>query len=326
MNRKLNSSSAKVTFTSDKTRSNAKNENTLNPKSMTVNSSSNKTQAKLKTEKLIVLEKNGSYGDNTTVLSSSTSSGNISSNAGDLRQKTKIIKNKENQQGVQEIESLYDDYLISELMRMNAENNYSITSEKINNEVLEMWSSIEMLKDEVQEIKEKNISNKSMLEYFDAASSKSFSIVTNLNKNLPEISRKLNDLADALGQSTYYLKVLGVTIEPNEDTATPMLKVLEETLKQLLSKFDQNADDSYDKTATQFLQLNIDFENSISAFDKCKVLLKRLRTSTLHSTSLMLTKQELENQKRKSETLSGSKEYLKLTRCLMEEMTLDKDT
>jgi len=324
MNRKLNSSSAKVTFISDKTSSNPKKENTLNPKSISVNSSSNKTQANFKSEKPIVLEKNGSHGDNTTVLSSSTSSGNNSSNAGDLRQKSKILKNKENRQGVQEIEALYDDYLISELIRTNAENNYSITSKKINDEVLEMWSSIEMLKEDVQKIKEKNKSNKSMLEYFDAASSESYNIVTNINKKLPEVSRKLNDLADALGQSTHYLKVLGVTIEPNEDTVTPMLKTLEETLMQLLSKFDQNADDSYNKTATHISQLNIDFESSISAFDNCKMLLKRLRTSTLHSTSLMLSKQEFENQKR--ETLSGSKEYLNLTKCLMEEMTLDKNT
>ena len=98
-----------------------------------------------------------------------------------MRQKSKLIKNKDNQQSLQEIESLYDDYLISELMKINAENNCNITCNQINEEVVDMWSSIEMLRSEVLKIQESNELNISMLEFYDAANSENPTVGTIIN-------------------------------------------------------------------------------------------------------------------------------------------------
>ena len=193
-------------------------------------------------------------------------------------------------QNIQEIENLYDDYLVSELMRMNAKRNCDITCDQINNEVLEMWSAMEMLRGEVLKLKGKNENNNKMLAFYEAATLESPNLENNIKKELPDICEQLKHLAKALEQSRHHLKILGAKVDRNDDTENTLLRILEETLSTLcLGKKSNNNLELLKKNATQISELNINLENSISAFDRCKVLLKKLKSATLHATSLFLS-------------------------------------
>ena len=320
MSRKVTASSAKATLAANKAAANSRNKSILNPTAPTSRPVGINRKENLKVSEMPNLfEKDSKTDDCSKILSSSMSSGNNSSNGGDLRQKSKIIKYKDGRTDLQEIESLYDDYLVSELMRMNAENNCNETCKKINDEVLDMWSSIEMLRGEVLKIQETNELSKRMLEFYNAADSESPNISSNIDSKLPETSRKLKELAYALEQSRHHLKVLGATIDPNEDTDIPLLKVLNETLAQLSIEYGERNTFSYGKTASQMSKLNNDLENSISAFDDCKELLKRLKTSTLHAASLMLSKQTVEDSKQDEVGKEFDNDF-NFTKCAMEEI------
>ena len=320
MSEKLTVSSAKASLASNKNASNnARNKDILKPIAMSAHLGTKKsTEVSKRSTPFEINNKNNI--EISKLQLSSTSSGNNSTNGGDMRQKSKLIKNKENQQSLQEIESLYDDYLVSELMKINAESNCNITCNQINDEVVDMWSSIEMLRSEVLKIQESNELNKSMLEFYNAADSENPTVGTIINNTLPETSRILKELTDAVEQSKHHLKVLGTTIDPNEDTETPLLKVLIEVLTQLSSYYNKKQDNSYNKTAEQISQLNIDFEKSVLAFDNCKELLNRLRTTTLHSTSLMLSKRAHEEYISNGITESQSMELFNFDKCTMEEI------
>ena len=325
MSRKVTASSAKASFAANKVAATSRNKSILNPTALTLRPVGINRKENLKVSEMPnLLEKDGKTDDCSKILSSSMSSGNNSSNGGDLRQKSKIIKYKDGRTDLQEIESLYDDYLVSELMRMNAENNCNETCKKINDEVLDMWSSIEMLRGEVLKIQETNELSKGMLEFYNAADSESPSISSNIDSKLPETSRKLKELAYALEQSRHHLKVLGATIDPNEDTEVPLLKVLNETLAQLSIEYGERKTFSYGKTASQMSKLNNDLENSISAFDDCKELLKRLKTSTLHAASLMLSKQTVEDSKQDEVGKEFDNDF-NFTKCAMEEIIYYED-
>ena len=324
MSKKVTISSSK-TFASNKALINTRSKLPTNPIPMRAYPIGTKINENAKdTDKSTSIENNGkNYGDNSKLHLSTISSGHNSTNSGDIRQKNKSLRYKDSRPGLQEIESLYDDYLVSELMRMNAERNCSITCKKINDEALNMWSSIEILRGDVLKLQESNELNQNMLEFYNAANSESPIIGTNITKKFPETSKKLKELADALEQSRHHLKVLGATIHPNEDTETPLLNVLSDALSQLslLSNTEQD-NDAYNNTATQISQLNIDFENSISAFDNCKDLLKRLRTSTLHATSLMLSKHAFEETVKKDDNIEPFGDF-NYTKCAMEDLTCD---
>ena len=312
MSKKLTASSAKASLASNRNASNdVKNKDILKPMAISAHLTKKANPFEINNKNNIEISK---------LQLSSTSSGNNSTNGGDMRQKSKLIKNKDNQQILQEIESLYDDYLISELMKINAESNCNITCNQINDEVVDMWSSIEMLRSEVLKIQESNELDKSMLNFYNAADSENPTVETIINNTLPETSRIIKDLTDAVEQSKHHLKVLGTTIDPNEDTETPLLKVLIGVLTQLSSLFNKKQDNSYNKTAAQMSQLNIDFEKSVLAFDNCKELLNRLRTTTLHSTSVMLSKRAHEENINNGETESQSIELFNFDKCTMEEI------
>ena len=121
-------------------------------------------------------------------------------------------------QSLQELENLYDDYLISELMRMNSKQNYDLTRDQINNEVIEMWSALEMVRVEVISLKEKNEKNKNMIAFYEAATLESPNIETNITTEFPELCEQMKQLADALEQSTHHLKIMGAKVDLNEDT------------------------------------------------------------------------------------------------------------
>ena len=220
-------------------------------------------------------------------------------------------------QSLQEIENLYDDYLVSELMLMNAKRNCDMTCDQINNEVLEMWSAMEMLRGEVLKLKEKNENNKKMLAFYEAATFESPNIENNIKKKLPDLCEQMKQLAEALEQSRHHLKILGARVDRNDDTENTLLRILGETLSTLcLENKSNNNLDLLKKNATQISELNVDLENSISAFDRCKVLLKSLKSATLHATSLFLS-----TASHQDETQEYNKEEFNLCniKCTMDE-------
>ena len=201
----------------------------------------------------------------------------------------------EGMQSLQDFENLYDDYLISELMRMNAKQDCDITCDQINNEVLEMFSAMEMLRGEVLKLQEKNENNKEMLAFYEAATFESPNIESNIKKELPDLCKQLKQLAHALEQSRHHLKILGARIDRNDDTENTLLRIIGETLSTICMENKSNNNlELLKKNAIQMSELNIDLENSISAFDRCKDLLKNLKSATLHATSLFLSASSLQ--------------------------------
>ena len=195
-----------------------------------------------------------------------------------------------------EFESLYDDYLISELMKMNAKRNCNITCEQINKEVKEMWTAVEALREEVMGLHDTNEANKKMLDFYDSAMSESSSVDLHIRKDLPEMSVDLEDLVRALEQTRHHLKVLGAKVDQEDDNEEALLRILKEIYSSLLASQSKSNGETevLSNCAAQAHELNMDFDNCIVAFHRCKELLKKLKSATLHATSLALSKQSLE--------------------------------
>ena len=195
-----------------------------------------------------------------------------------------------------EFESLYDDYLISELMKMNAKRNCNITCEQINKEVKEMWTAVEALRGEVMGLHDTNEANKKMLDFYDSAMSESSSVDLHIRKDLPEMSVDLEDLARALEQTRHHLKVLGAKVDQEDDNEEALLRILKEIYSSLLASQSKSNGETevLSNCAAQAHELNMDFDNCIVAFHRCKELLKKLKSATLHATSLALSKRSLE--------------------------------
>ena len=194
----------------------------------------------------------------------------------------------------QDIESLFDDYLISELMRMNSIQNCDFYCQQVNREVVEMWSALEMLRGEVLAAKQKNNEMKTLLEFYEAVTTKCAKFDFNLRNTLPQTAEYLQGLADALEQSRHHLKVLGAEVDPNGNTESMLLQILNENNKLLAD--DQIKPDigSLKQSAETITNLNEDLGNSLHTFKRCKELLGSLKTATYHSTSLTLSKQALQ--------------------------------
>ena len=228
-----------------------------------------------------------------------------------------VSKAKDARPSVQDIENLYDDYLVSELMRMNAKQNCERTCEQINTEVLQMWSAIEMLRSEVLSLKETNKTNTKMLEFYETATSESADVETNIKKDFPETCVYLKKLADALEQSKHHLKVLGAKIDKDDNTELTLLRKLKDIHIGLSLQVQNNqGTELLKKNATEINELNVDFSNSIVAFDCCKDLLKRLKTTTLHATSLIISKRSMQEEAHQNDTDAWRLSNLK---CAMED-------
>jgi hypothetical protein len=61
-----------------------------------------------------------------------------------------------------------------------------------------------------------------------------------------------------------------------------------------LQSFEGSIAEVLSNCAAQAHELNMDFDNCIVAFHRCKELVKKLKTATLHATSLALSKRSLE--------------------------------
>merc|ERR1712020_185159 len=113
---------------------------------------------------------------------------------------------------------------------------------------------------------------------------------------LPEMSVDLGNLARTLEQTRHHLKVLGAKVDPDVDNEEVLLRILKEIYSSLLvvqSRFSEETE-VLGNYAAEAHELHMDFDNCIVAFHLCKELLKKLKTATLHSASLALSKRSLE--------------------------------
>ena len=132
---------------------------------------------------------------------------------------------------------------------------------------------------------------KTLLEFYEAVTTKCANFDLNLNNTIPQTAEFLQALADALEQSRHHLKVLGAEVDPNGNTESMLLQILNENHK-LLADDQINPDiGSLKQSAETITNLNEDLGNSLHTFKRCKELLGSLKTATYHCTSLALSKQ-----------------------------------
>ena len=206
-------------------------------------------------------------------------------------QRAVSIKDRDTHTPEQDIEGLFDDYLISELMRMNSIQNCDSYCHQVNREVIEMWSALEMLRGEVLVAKQRNNEMKTLLEFYEAVTTKCAKFDFNLRSTLPQTAEHLQGLADALEQSRHHLKVIGAEVDPSGNTESMLLQVLNENQKLLADDQNQSDIGSLKQSAETITNLNEDLGNSLHTFKRCKQLLGSLKTATYHCTSLTLSKQ-----------------------------------
>ena len=195
-----------------------------------------------------------------------------------------------------DLEDLYDDYLISELVLKNAREMRRSICEKNNMEVVEMGTAVQILRREVQSMKLENAKKEKMLEFLESAATQSGFVANGtVTECLSKTEENLTSLAGALEQSRHHLKVLGVEVNPGDEKK--LLQVLKDNaglLEDREKKHDRAELESLEKGAQSMSNLDEYLGDSIRSSDRCNDLLKSLKNESIHAASLMVTKQRMQ--------------------------------
>ena len=185
----------------------------------------------------------------------------------------------------EEMERLFDDYLISELVRQNAEKSLEENSAKIDAEVKSVWLGLEELRCQALEKEELNRKLKKLLELSNNIDGDIAVFVPFVESEIFS-DKELFELSNSLEHSRHHLQVIGEQI--NLDSST---------VEKLQKKLKNNTPTMESSTQVAETEAMLQLEENLSAilqgFTDCNGSAEKVRHLSLECSSLQLSQHQL---------------------------------
>lgn len=184
------------------------------------------------------------------------------------------------------VEQIYDEYIMSELIKMNAKRCFKNVSDKIDVEVSSAWISLEEARTEylhLLELSQKMAKLKELSEQLDT-DIQELSLASTIKSQQIENS---NQLAQALLQSRHYLKVVGLNATSSAQSSNILQKVITEKSPTFNASTLQDESSAIQKLESEFSEV-------VSLFNECSDLTQKVAKLQIESDSLQLSMNQSE--------------------------------
>jgi len=185
----------------------------------------------------------------------------------------------------EEMERLFDDYLLSELVRQNSERNFEQTSAKIDAEVTMMWMGLEDLRRQVIEKEDLNLKLKKLLELSNNVDG-DISIFRPFAESDSFSDANLVELSNSLEHSRHHLQVIGAKISSDNSTSNELQRKLESNMPAF-----EGSTNRIEADAMTNLQENL--AAILKGYEECKKSAEKAENMSLECSSLRLSQQQM---------------------------------
>jgi hypothetical protein len=202
----------------------------------------------------------------------------------------------------EEMERLYDDYLISELIRSNAEKSLIENSAIIDAEVKSVWLGLEELRCKALEQEELNRKLKTLLKLLNEIDG-DIAIFQPFMESKIFLDKNFNELSNSLEHSRHHLQVIGEHVNLDSSTVKKLQKKLENNTLKINS--------STHGVETEYMQkLEETLSDFCREFVECKASAEKVRNLSLECSSLLLSEHQL--MRKSADNLDSILDLLKL--------------
>jgi len=194
----------------------------------------------------------------------------------------------------EEMERLFDDYLLSELVRQNAEKTLEQTSSKIDAEVTMMWMGLEDLRRQVSEKEKLNLKLKKLLKLSNNVD-RDISIFQPFVESEACSDANLVELSNSLEHSRHHLQVIGAKISSDSSTGVELLKKLEINMPTFKSS-------TKGAEAEDMTKLHENLTTILEGYKECMKSAEKAQNMSLECSSLRLSQQQMSDRNVRHQT------------------------
>ena len=196
----------------------------------------------------------------------------------------------------EEMERLFDDYLLSELVRQNAEKNFEQNSAKIDAEVTMMWMGLEDLRRQVIAKEDLNLKLKKLLELSNNVDG-DISIFRPFVESDAFSDANLVELSNSLEHSRHHLQVIGAKISSDNSSGIELQKKLESNMPIF-----EGSTNRAEAEAMTNLQENL--STILNGYEECKKSAEKAQNMSHECSSLRLSQHQMVDKKGRHKTES----------------------
>jgi hypothetical protein len=187
----------------------------------------------------------------------------------------------------EDIDRMFDDYLMSELVRQNSKKSFEQNSEKINSEVTSAWMGLEELRCQVIEKEKLNRKLKTLIELSNSLDG-DISVFRPFVDSDNFSAKDLVELSSSLEHSRHHLQVIGANLASDSSTAD-----------QLRTAIEANSPTFEGSTRSSEAEALVSLQEKMSAaligFEDCRRSAENVRNLSLESGSLRLSRLQMKD-------------------------------
>ena len=186
----------------------------------------------------------------------------------------------------EDLERLFDDYLLSELVRQNSKKSFEQNSDKMDAEVTAAWMGLEELRCRVIEKEKLNRKLKKMIELSNSLDGE-ISVFRPFVDSDNLSAKNLIELSTSLEHSRHHLQVIGANISTGDSSTGEQLR---KKIESNIPTFEGSTR-SLESEAMTALQKNM--ATALTGFEDCKSGAEKVRNLSLECASLRLSQQQM---------------------------------